>query len=95
MADTPVDKLALDTPQMRARRIVKLAAGKTKVTYLRDWFIRDEHGIWEKEALRLLDWSATRASQLQLTDEQVDDQTAVQLVLNGLTALENYLRKKG
>lgn len=85
----------LDTPQMRARRIVKLAATKTEVTYLKEWFTRDEFGTWEKDALTLLDATAVKASQLQLTDEQVDDEIAKQLWKRGLDALELKLKKGG
>ena len=83
----------LETIQMRARRIVKLAATKTTVEYLRTWFLRDERGGWEKDAIRLIDTSAARATELKLTDDEVDEQCALMLVYLGLSALEKNLKK--
>jgi hypothetical protein len=86
-------RLNLETPRMRARRIVKLASTKTQLEYLQTWFLRDERGAWEEDALDLLNASAARVTELRLTDGQTDEQVALILVYLGLTAIEKNLKK--
>jgi hypothetical protein len=37
-----------------ARGIIKLAAKQATTRYVREWFVRDEFGTWEGEALACL-----------------------------------------
>jgi len=78
----------------RARRIVKLAVTETESSYLKNWLERDEHGVWEQDALALIELSRSRADTLGLTEEQVDRQIACVLVVRGLTVLLEDAKKR-
>ena len=78
----------------RARRIVKLATTETTNRFLKAWLDEDSHGVWEQDALTLIDLSHSRADTLGLTAEQVDQQIAAVLVVRGLTVLLDDARKR-
>ena len=78
----------------RARRIVKLAATETEITFLKSWLEEDEHGVWERDALTLIEKSADEARMRELTEEQVDAEIALVLVIRGLTVLLNDAKKR-
>jgi len=80
--------------RIRARKIVLLAASRTKVAYAREWLRRDERGVWEQRALSLLDETSERAHQLGLDDEDVDRQIAIKLEHDALDAMVAERRKR-
>ena len=75
----------------RARDVVKLAATKTEVEYVREWLTRDERGTWERDAERLLALGAERAPNMPV--EELNDAAAIELVFTALTALQRRLEK--
>ena len=74
----------------RPRRIVQLAAKMTKVKMAKHWLTHDERGTFEKMAARLLEASAARAKELGMTDEAVDEATAIEVLLAALKAVEKH-----
>ena len=44
----------MTTERSFARECVKLAAKESTTRYMREWFTRDENGMWEREALKLM-----------------------------------------
>ena len=75
----------------RARDVVKLAATKSEVEYVRDWLTRDERGAWESTAERLLALGAERAPNMPA--EELNDAVAIELVFSAMTALQRRLEK--
>lgn len=73
--------------ETRQRSIVKRAAKLTKTKQLRHWFLADERGTWQRYAVDYLDKTAQRAAELGLTEPQVDEEIAKQLVVLGLTSM--------
>lgn len=78
----------------RARKIVKLAITETENVYLKAWLDEDSRGVWEQDALTLIELSRSRAVMLGLIDEQVDRQIACVLVVRGLTVLLEDAKKR-
>lgn len=71
----------------RARLIVRIAADMTETPYLRNWFIADERGTWEKNADDYLKKTAERAVALNMTEKDVNEAIATQLCVLGLSSL--------
>jgi hypothetical protein len=74
----------------RPRRIVELAAKMTKVKMAKHWLKDDERGTFEKMAARLLETSAARAKEFGMTEEAVDEATAIEVLLAALKAVERH-----
>lgn len=75
---------------VRPRRIVELAAKMTKVKMAKHWLFHDERGTFEKMAARLLEKSADRAKELGMTEEAVDEATAIEVLLAALGAVKKH-----
>lgn len=65
----------------RARRIVKLAATQTSIPFTKRWLDDDSQGTWERTAQTLLEKTAAKATELELTEQEVDHAIAVELVI--------------
>lgn len=79
----------------RARKIVKLAAKKTKIKSVKHWLEFDERGVWEKEARHLIEKTSEKAKTAGWNDEAVDDQIADYLVFLALEATLKDAKKRG
>jgi hypothetical protein len=82
--------------QDRARRIVKLAASRVKLSQPKNWLLDDEIGSWEKAALDLLPIAASCNARFHLgrTEEQIDSEIADELALAALKACVNNARRE-
>ncbi len=92
MAKTPtqLDREIEDFLGKRPRRIVERAAKMTKVKMAKHWLFDDERGTFEKMAARLLEKSAARAKELGMTEEAVDEATAIEVLLAALNAVKGH-----
>ena len=78
--------------ETRARRIVKLAATKTECA--KQWFLLDEYGSHEKDAMKYLESTAEKAKMLGLSETEVDDQIADYLAYLATSAMLAYAQRR-
>jgi len=79
--------------QGRYRRIVTLASTQSTIAYAKEWFFRDERGVWEKEAASLWEKSTPRRLALLLSDAEAEEQVAMHLCLQALTVMANTAKR--
>lgn len=77
---------------VRARTVVVLASKQTKVAALREWLRCDERGVHEAYADRLLTAAIPRGADAGLTDAQIDEACAVEVVIAAATAMISRFR---
>jgi hypothetical protein len=73
-------------PQARARHIVKLAQGMTRVTEVAE-LLRNDTGAFERQAIAELDRVTVVASQKRIPDAEVDAYIAQELLFAVLTVI--------
>lgn len=78
----------------RARGIVKLAAKGARLKSIKSWLTLDERGTWEQAARKMVESTAERAAELNLTDAQVDEQIAIMLRLQATEAMLRDAKKR-
>lgn len=77
----------------RARKIVKVAAGRTTLDSIKSWFFMDERGTWEESARELLDLAAQNPLAATMTEDQVNGEIADVLVMRALKASIELIKK--
>lgn len=79
--------------EARVRRIVKLAAAQTRIHAVKRWLVEDERGVHEQHAAVLLEKTAASATELGLTESQVDAVIALEIVLAAAQAMLRHAQK--
>lgn len=79
------------------RDIVRNASKRTKIPEVKDWLFKDEKGVWEKEARRLLTDEETQGRFVAAgiaTDEEFRDEVTSHLTYLALTATIRNVERK-
>lgn len=78
---------------VRAQRIVLLAAKKVGVKSAADWFRKDENLTWHKLAKSKLEETREKAASMGLSESEVDSGIASLLQLRALEAMQSVSKR--
>lgn len=75
----------------RCRAIVKRASQSVKNKATKSWLFQDDKGFWEREAASLIAYATEKHP--DMAPDVVDEQAALNIARDALTAMLDYARK--